>query len=447
MTSWSCCSAGDYRPNPTQARFHASRAKVKAFLAGYRGGKSRAGAEESVVLAAENEGLDGLIAAPTWGILHTVTLRAFHDWESHTGACPVDVIAYHNIGKHYFQLVNGSRVYYGSADRPGSLEGTTLAWWWLDEARLVRREAWRVLIARLSDPRSKRIQGLVTSTPAAGWLQEEFGSEREEREAFHGSTRENARNLPEGYVEGLEKTYSPREARVLIDGEFGLLVGAVYDEEFDRKRHLVEWRYDPRLVTAMVVDFGVRRPYVGWAQQVPEGMVIPGRGRALPGTWVIFDELIADDISTELLAQRARTKGYRVDVVYYDPAGDAREPAYGISSRAIFESAGFKNWRCALEPRLRHVPFGIELVRGMLLNVCKETRLYVAKSLDQPKVLRGVVKDFEGYAYPDVKDGRPVSDQPLKDGLHDHGMDGWRYLAVNEHVRAKAGPLQPIPFR
>jgi Terminase large subunit, T4likevirus-type, N-terminal len=426
--------ASDYRPNPTQRRFHASRAKVKAFLAGYRGGKTRAGGEECLALAAENEGLDGLIVAPTMGLLHRVTLRAFHDWESRTGTCPADLIEYRNADKRYFQLINGSRVYYGSADRPGSLEGTTLSWWWLDEARLVRREAWRILVARLSDPRARRMQGLVTSTPAPGWLQEEFGTEREEREVFHGSTRENAGNLPKGYVEGLERTYSRREARVLIDGEFGLLVGAVL-EEFERKRHLIEWRYNPSLRTVATIDFGSRRPYVGWAQQIPAGTLIPGYGRALPGTWVIFDELTPEGTTTELLMVDVKAKGYHVDTVYCDPAGDGAQPALGLSDVAIVKAAGFKPVRFLTEPRYRHIPFGIGLLRGLLQNVAGETRLFVARSLEKPKALRGAVKDFEGYAYPEAKEGKPVGDVPLKDGLHDHGVDAWRYFAVNEYVR------------
>jgi hypothetical protein len=435
--------ASDYRPNPTQVRFHRSRAKVKAFLAGYRGGKTRAGAEESFVLACENEGLDGMIVAPTWGILHKVTLRSFFDAEARTGACPADVIADHNVGKRYIELLNGSRVYYGSADRPGTLEGTTLAWWWLDEARLTRPEAWRILVARLSNPRACRLQGIVTSTPSPGWLYEQFNAEQEDREVFHGSTRENAHNLPKGYVADLERTYSAREVRVLIEGEFGLLVGAVY-EEFERKHHLVDWTYNARFRTVEFWDFGYRRPYVGWAQHVPGGMEIPGRGKApFGGAWVIFDELADDNITTDALADKAKARGYAVESIVCDPAGDGTQAATGLSDVSVLRDKrpGLRV-RFLTDPRWRHIPTGIGLVRGMLRNQRGETRLWVARSLDKPKAARGIVKDLEQYAYPEAKDGHPVGDTPIKDGLHDHGCDAVRYFATNEHVatNGSSGP-------
>jgi hypothetical protein len=451
--------ASDYVPNPTQVRFHRSRARVKAFLAGYRGGKTRAGAEECVVLAAENAGLDGMIVAPTWGTLHKVTLRAFWDPEARTGALHPDLIADHNVGKRYIELVNGSRIYYGSADRPGTLEGTTLAWWWLDEGRLARREAWRILVARLSDPRARRMQGIVTSTPSPGWLYEEFSTRKDDRdgtgelarEVFHGSTRENAAHLPPGYVEDLERTYSAREARVLIEGEFGLLVGAVL-EEFERKTHLVEWKYDARFRTVEVWDFGYRRPYVGWAQLVPGGVQIPGKGPApFGGAWIIFDELVDENLSTEILAGRAKSKGYRVDTLYCDPAGDGTQSATGLGDVNVlkaFRCAGdVPRVRWTTEPRLRHIPNGIAILRGMLRNARGEIRMYVAKALDDPRKKRGVVKDFEGYAYPEAKEGRPVGDMPHKDGLHDHGCDAWRYFGVNEHLAAGGPAVQSTQAR
>jgi len=227
-------------------------------------------------------------------------------------------------------------------------------------------------------------------------------------------------------------------ARVLIDGEFGLLVGAVL-EEFERKTHLVEWKYDPRFRTVEAWDFGFRRPAVLWAQHLPEGTSIPGRGAApRGGAYVLFDELVRDNVTTEVAALEAKQRGYRVERIYCDPAGDGTQSANGLSDVSVLKStrcgAGGPQVRFTTEPRLRHIPFGVSLLRGMLRNALGETRLWVAKSLDKPKQARGVVKDFEGYAYPEAKDGRPVGDVPLKDGLHDHVVDACRYFAIGEHV-------------
>lgn len=440
--------AGDRLPTPSQQRFLDSRARIAALLGGYGSGKTSTGAEKALDLIAENPGCSGIIVAPTYGQLEKAALRSFFDPEApDAGACPKEWIAEVNIGKRYFLHPNGARTYWGSADNPKSLEGQNLAWFWMDEPGDCKRRAYQVLVGRLRDKAAKWIQGFVTGTPRPGWMWEEFNSGKAEQDIIHASTRENAANLAPGTIEALERTYSTREARVLIDGEFGLLVGAVL-EEFERKRHLIEWRYDPRFRTMLVLDFGYRRPYAGWAQELPPGTDIPGRGKAPRkveahelGTWVIFDELVPENLSTELLLQQVKAKGYRVDATYCDPAGDGSQPAVGISDVQLVRAAGFQP-KFVTAPRLRHIPFGIALLRGLLCNVRRETRLWVAKSLDNQRAKRGVVKDFEGYAYPEAKDGKPVGDEPLKDGLHDHGVDGWRYGFVNEAVRAGGFPEQ-----
>lgn len=435
----------DYRPNQTALEFHRSRARVKGLLGGYGSGKTRAGAEEALDLAMANPGCDGIIVAPTWGVLQKVTLRAFHDWPSHTGACPRDFIVKRDADRRYLQLRNGSRVYYASSDSAGTLEGPTVAWFWVDEGRLVHPDAWRIIIGRLREQRAQRLQGVVTSTPSAGWQHEEFGSEKQDRDVFHVSTRENAHNLAAGYIEDLERTYSAREAKVLIEGQFGLLVGAVY-EEFDKKTHCIPWTYNPRLRTALTIDFGYRRPAAIWLQQIPPGTPLPPEpGSPFPrvahdNTWIAFDELMPENWTTEQLAQGIKAKGYRIDVVYCDPAGDGTQPALGFSDLDVLASYKLPTPKFVTDPRFRWVPFGVSLVAGMLRNIRGETRLYVSRDLDNPSSRRGVVKDFESYRRQEAKEGRPVSDHPVKDGLHDHGMDGVRYFAINEAVNSGTLP-------
>lgn len=420
-------------PTPSQQRFLDSRSFISAFLGGYGSGKTSTGAEKALDLIAANPGCSGMIAAPTYGQLEKAAFRAFFDPEApDDGACPKEWIAEVNIGKKYFLHPNGARTYWGSAHSPKGLEGQNLAWFWLDEPGDCKLRSYQVLVGRLRDKRSRWLQGFVTGTPRPGWMWTEFNSGKSDRDVVHASTRENAHNLAPGTVENLERTYSAREARVLIDGEFGLLVGAVL-EEFERKIHLIDWKYDRRLRTMLTVDFGTRRPYVGWAQQLERDTIFPGGRHASAGSWVIFDELVPEGIVTPLLVQQVKQKGYRIDGGWCDPAGDQRDPTFGLKARDIFKHAGI-NLRFTTEPWLRYVPNGVAILRGMLLNAAGDTTLWVAKSLDRPNALRGVVKDFEGYAYPEVKDGRPLTDQPVKDGLHDHGCDAWRYFAVGEAV-------------
>jgi hypothetical protein len=442
--------ATDRTPTPSQQRFLDARRRLAAFLGGYGSGKTSTGAEKTLDLIAANPGCSGIIVAPTYGQLEKAALRAFFDVEApNDGACPREWIADVNAGKRYFLHPNGARTYWGSADNPASLEGQNLAWFWMDEPKDCKRRAFTVLAGRLRDAKARWVQGFVTGTPGPGWLWEEFNSGKDDRDVIHSSTRENAKHLAAGFIENLEQTYSAREARVLIDGEFGLLVGAVY-EEFEKKTHIVEWKYDPRFRTVEFWDFGFRRPYVGWAQLVPGGMVLqtavgPVRVPA-GGAWIIFDEILDENVTTEILAARAREKNYQVDEIDCDPAGDGVQAATGLNDVTVMKAArGVTNVRFTTDPRWRHIPNGVSLVRGMLRNARKEIRLFVAKALDKPESKRGAVKMFEGYAYPEAKDGKPVGDSPLKDGLLDHAGDGIRYFAVRRHLEAAGPGARNIP--
>ena len=445
--------ASDRTPTPSQQRFLDASARIAGFFGGYGSGKTTTGAEKALDLIAANPGCNGIIVAPTYGQLEKGALRAFFDVDDpDAGLCPKEWIAEVNLGKRYFLHPNGARTYWGSADSPKSLEGWNGAWFWMDEPGDCKLRAFHVLIGRLRDVSAKWIQGYVTGTPRPGWLWKEFNSGKVGRAVIHASTRENAQHLAPGTIEELERTYSAREARVLIDGEFGLLVGAVY-EEFERRTHLVEWTYRPGLRTIEFWDFGYRRPYVGWAQLAPAGTILQSAAGPVRvpagGAWIIFDELVDENITTELLAARAKGKGYQVDELDCDPAGDSVQSATGMGDVQVLKQVRCvgdrPTVRWTTEPRWRYVPNGVSIVRGMLRNSQKEIRLFVAKSLDRLDSKRGAVKMFEGYAYPEAKDGRAVGDQPLKDGVLDHAADSARYFAVRRHLEQSGPGARNIP--
>ena len=42
-----------------------------------------------------------------------------------------------------------------------------------------------------------------------------------------------------------------------------------------------------------------------------------------------------------------------------------------------------------------------------------------------------MIEDFEEYRYPETEDGKPIKEEPFKDGRHDHGNDAFRYFIIN----------------
>jgi len=42
-----------------------------------------------------------------------------------------------------------------------------------------------------------------------------------------------------------------------------------------------------------------------------------------------------------------------------------------------------------------------------------------------------MIEDFEEYRYPETEEGKPIKEEPHKDGYHDHGNDAFRYFILN----------------
>ena len=405
------------------------------FAGGYGAGKTRAGAEKALRLALANPGTRGQIVAPTWQMLTRLSLDAF------LRACPKQLIAEHHRTERRIELVNGSTVLFGSADRPGALEGTNLAWAWVDEGRLVSSDAWRVIVGRLREARARQLQCVVTTTPAMGWLEEEFNRGKPNRRAIHASTAENAKNLAEGTVDELRRTYSPRLAKALIDGQFAVLAGAVY-EDFDETRHVVDWEYDPRHPLWLSWDFGIRASSVLFAQVVGDFGAVDRKGRRIPPrSVVVFDEVQLEQKPTahQVDPVKKRLAGRPVARIVCDPAVKQRSQDTGLQSTAILREKFGPIVRWEEEFVDRHIPNRIERVCGALNPVEGEPTLYVARSMLSPDdpvaARRGLVKSLRGSVYPE-KDGRVTSDLPKVDEF-EHARDTLEYLVV--HAQNQTG--------
>jgi len=413
----------DFTPTPTQQRVLDCREGRVLFSGGYGSGKTRIGAEAVVMLALENPGCAGIVVSPTVQMLSRTTKLALR------AALPRELIRHERKTDRAIDLVNGSTIFFGSADNPGSLEGTNLAWAWLDEARLMHHEAYRIIVGRNRVKSARRSQVLVTTTPAMGWLHDEFGAKRDGHERFVSSTHENAGNLRAGFVAELEATYSKRLARALVGGEFVLATGAVY-EEFDEARHVIDWPDMPGVDTFLGVDFGVVSPAVGVYQSA--AFDVPIGDRIIPaGAIVLVDQLVPDQTNTLRLAPLVkRLPHYRPGMVaYVDPAGGARSQAEGRSSIEILRAEGGVEPRWATRDEERYIPNGVALVKQHLDPLHGLPALYVTRRVAAMRDRRGAMATFRGYRYPE-RNGVQSSDQPVKDGVVDHFADQLRYAVV-----------------
>jgi hypothetical protein len=428
-----------WRPTPTQWLFLLDRTRIRLLCGGLGSGKTLTGAIAFVeALLANPPGTESMMVAPTLGMFERFMRPAFER------ALPRGFILAHQATKSRYILMGGRIVHYGTAERPSSLEGSNLVAFWGDEVRYWRREAWQNLIGRLRDARATLLQGIATSTPAMGWMEEEFNRGREGRRTIRIGTRENAHHLAPGYVEDLQRSYSARVCKQLLDGEFTIPEGQVY-ECFDPRRHLVEWTVNPALRTTVWMDFGIRRSSVLFAQHLHlphprlHGAPLP------PGSAIVFDELQPEQMSTDRVIQRICERlerhglgRHHLTAIFCDPAGSARDIASGEPSVHLLEAVFGRIVRYQTEHQYTWIPNGIEAVEGMLNPSVGEPRLYIDRHLAEPKERtstndpsRGIVPTLKGYQYLPVRDGHALSDTPKKDGYYEHCADALRYGVVN----------------
>lgn len=411
-----------YVPLPSQKRFHAQSGMIRLAAGGVRSGKTKAGAVEFLALCLENPGCDVAIVAPFYKTLHGVSLREFRDLVE-----SIPHLVRHESARHeYIELANGTRVYYRSAENPTSYEGLTLAAFWADEARYFKPDAWKVLISRLSSPDAQHLCGIVTTTPAMGFLYEEFCTGKKYRHMVKFNTLENY-HLPGMYAEGLAESYSANVYKQYVMGEFVHLTGGVFPE-FSTSVHLDDDLYDPSLPVDAGLDFGINNPAVVFCQHHKKCR----RHRATDCIHVI-DEWMPAQIDTERMAPKLaeiyEREHWHKGGLFVDPAGRGRDQHSGMDGVYLLESAGF---RCnySTNPRVRHIPNGISRIGGKLAPVKGNPSIYIERKLESTRV-KGIVKSFLHSRYPTDKSGLVTSDRPLKGDGFDHARDAFRYYVIN----------------
>ena len=410
-----------------------SQAREVALIGGYGSGKTVGGGDAAAVLALDNAGLEGMIVAPSYKMLIRVTLPAF------LAACGPLVKEYHKADSR-IELWNGSIVWLGTTDSPGSLEGSTLAWAWLDEARLAEWEAYRILIGRIRDPRAVRPQLVVTSTPAAGtWLEDVFGGGRAGVETIHTSSKAN-KFLSKEYIDSLLSKYSAAEAAAYVDGLWMHVGEGRVFPEFDQARHVIDYQPDPELPVMGGMDFGYRWPAAVFFQQMKNDRQC-GNTLVKAGSVVVFGEDTPDGISTEGMGYRIAQRfppGEKPRLLWLgvDPAGSSFSSAAaehrGLTDVQALRAAltdngldcGLRYLRAKGAQHLRSVNTGLEQVRGRLLNAKGETRLYFARSLVSATAKRGIIRSLSNMLWrnDDLKPLRGDKGQQL-----DHVADALRY--------------------
>ena len=405
MAEWT----SPYQPQRHQRRFHASPATEKLLLGGVGAGKSLAGIHEGVFLLQDNPDCDGAMVSPTYPMLRDVIIPLWEAWvhpKLYTHKKSDQLIIWHPTGR---------RIFLRSADNPGRLSGLNVAWIWLDEAALLRTiVVWRILQARVRDPRAKRRCLYTTTTPLGmNWIVREFRKPGIKRHVVRARTSENV-HLPEDFEPGLRATYGEEYAKQYLDAVVLELAGAV-------------WPYSPRVHSTLSLDqmrarvvqtFGA----VDWGFTNPACALVGGLDS--DGRWHLMDLWYWRGANRDAIAHQAKLLNEKWNVRKWWTDHDPEGVGHMGSLTADEREAGLRP--CKVELARKDVEQGVQYTRTLFpVRNDGQPRIYVAPELKDWQ------REVDGYFFPED------SEEPEAQ-FGDHAMDATRYL-VYSHAQSYVG--------
>jgi hypothetical protein len=193
-----------------QREFWASTTKFRLYSGGVGSGKTRAGVIEAF---RQPPGSTGTILAPTYPMLRDATLRTFLELADQARV----LRSFHK--EEMTAVLGGNRtVMFRSADRPNTLRGPNLGWFWPDEAAMMPELVWKIMIARL---RCEPGIAWCTTTPRGkDWLWKKFvDAPSPSYTCIRASSRTNP-FLPADFIAELVDAYDAQFALQEIEGDF-----------------------------------------------------------------------------------------------------------------------------------------------------------------------------------------------------------------------------------
>ena len=307
--------------------------------------------------------------------------------------------------------IYGRNIYFVGAHDEGSvrrIQGSTLAWAYVDEATCIPAPFWRMLLSRLS---IKGSQLLATCNPEgpAHWLKKEYIDRSHELDIAHWNFQlDDNPSLDPVYKENLKKEYTGMWYKRYILGEWAVAHGLIYDS-FDLDNTYEHPKETPNYYI-MGVDYGTTNATAAvllgvrptrWPQITVEAeyyydSLKKGRSKA--------DDELAEDIKQFI--------GWRnISAIYIDPAAASLKVALRQINLPVLDANN-------------DVIPGIKTVGRFIGN----------KNLIIQKGCTTLLEHIQSYAW-DPKAADRGEDKPVK--INDHILDALRYAVYTAFPRGE----------
>lgn len=395
-------------------------------------GKTEAIAQEGLKLAYVNRDCMGILAAPTYRMLHDVLRPMLYD------ILISNEIPYKpNKAEESIYLPEpNSTILFRSADDPTRLIGRNCAWFGVDEGSYVIEDSWRRLEARLRDPKATQLCGFAGWTPnGLNWIWRRFISDQkvEGYEVIVARPNENRAVLAKtpDYYDRLKASYDERFYRQEVLGEYlDLFSGQVYYQwSSENKRKCV---FDTRMPICWALDFNLN-PFSSCICQIHRDAY----GRPLSVN--VLEEISLPGSSTHEMAEEflhrmekyTRLISGRLQVrIYGDPAGNtihtnAHDSDYDIIRQYLRRQSSVEATMC-VETSHPLVRQRTARVNGLMKNAAGDRNLWVDPSCTE------LIADFQEVGWAVDSHGVMTSQLNKKNPKRTHMSDALGYLVWSE---------------
>lgn len=400
-----------------QYEFMRLSSTYQAAIGGIGSGKTFIGAAKAVIYALEHPKSTGMVVAPTYTMLQTVTMPTFVE------AVPHEAIrSYKGSPLFIMTLKNEALIFFRSADNAENLRGANLNWFWIDEGALVKEAAWLIMIGRI---RKSNALGMITTTPKGrNWIWRRFVEARDASyQMARMPTAENQKHLRAGFIE--ELGYTGSYAAQELEGEFVTFDGLVY-QNFSRDKHLfnaaelADWLQVGKFQRYIAgVDWGFTNPGV----ILPHGFDGDGRAYLLEEHYQRRLPVVSDDPDADSWVKKAQEIASRYPGIEF--ACDPSEPAF----IEAFRSKGLNAYGA-----INDIQPGISALYSRLDSYANNA--YGWQGIDSAA---NTISEFEIYHYADPNAGKSGNEKPVKEG--DHAMDAARYAVAQVDLTAAVPDL------
>lgn len=402
--------------------FHKSPARRKALIGGWGCGKTTAVCAEGFLLAMEFPKNLVVICRNTFGELDRSTRLVFQD------LCPTEAVAKaYSVTDHTIHLINGSTILFFPLDDVSKLKSLNAGTVIIDEASEIDEEMATTLWARrgrrVGIPAARQCF-LVASNPTLTnhWMYRWF-AEKVHPDFFleKMTTYDNKKNLPDGYIQDLEKSLPPDMFQRFVMGEWGhVTFGERIYPEFSLSIHVGFPEYDPAYPIVRCWDFGYLHPALVFLQVDSKGKVM------------VLKELMGKNVMIENFAEEVIYTGQQMFPGarfedYGDPAG-GKHASTGVTDTTAF-SVLIDKFNINVHSRIVGIKDGLDLVRRKL-SILVEGSPAILIHKDRCKLL--IEGMAGGYACMKTQQGEVLKDLPKTDGYYEHTQDALRYGMINK---------------